>query len=189
MPIDRLPGSVNVYNTFERTAFDKINELADVAGGAADAITAETGIANTETVLASLDVDANELAVGDTFIFEAFATQNGTNAAQPVVRVRIGPTTLLGEIAATITGITGSGGNHSQFRGTVTIRSIGATGTALGSIVHTKSDGAGYDFVSRSVPTAPVTIDTTVANKVEVTVISGNAAVTYNFQQAFLKKL
>lgn len=33
MPIDRLPGSVNVYNDFEREAFDKINEVVESANG------------------------------------------------------------------------------------------------------------------------------------------------------------
>lgn len=170
--------------------FDAAQTLVNEGGGGdpGASISAQVAAAETEVQVVALTIPANTLAAGDSFAIEAYATQAGTNAATPTFRVRIGPTTLTGNIAATLTGTNGNGVFASRVSGLVTIRSIGASGSALGSLTHAKQDGAGYDFITRNVLSATVAVDTTVENVVEFTAVSGNAAVIYNFQVALIKQ-
>lgn len=146
--------------------------------------TSNVGIANTETVVLSYTATADELRAGTTFRFKAFCTQTGTNVATPTIRVRVGTTTLTGNIAATLTGVTGATADPSIIEGLVTVRTGGAGGTVIGGLAQTKNGV----LAAVNMLTATVAVDTTVANLIELTLISGNAANTYNVQVAEIVK-
>jgi hypothetical protein len=151
----------------------------------ASAITSAAAIANTETVVSSYVCAANELAAGTTFHFRAAASQAGTNAANPTIRIRVGTTTLTGNIAAALTGVSGSGGTPSWFEGFVTVRTAGAGGTVIASICHHNQSQSRVEA-----QTATVAVDTTAASqRIEFTFISGNAANTFTFQNATVVKV
>ena len=101
------------------------------------------------------------------------------------MRVRVGPVTLTGNIAASLTGNVGSAAVPSAFWALVTIDSTGATGSVIGGITQSKNAVA----PTTGVATAAVAVDTTVANLVELTFVSGNAANTYTFRVASIVKI
>ena len=154
-------------------------------GGPGTSITAPVAIANVETVVAAYVAAANELRAGTTFLIQGICSQAGTNAATPTVRVRVGPVTLTGNIAASLTGNVGSSAVPSAFWALVTIDSAGIAGSVIGGITQSKNAVAPTTGVS----TATVVVNTTVANRVELTFVSGNAANTYTFQVASIVKV
>lgn len=142
-------------------------------------------IANTETVIISVSVPANTLQIGSTFEFDAYCTKAGGNAATPTIRIRVGPTTLTGNIAASLVGNGGSSAVASRYRGVATIRTITASGTAQGSLNGMKQ--ATTPVVS--VNSATVVVDSTIDNLFELTLISGNAANTYVFRNYYVTQI
>jgi hypothetical protein len=153
------------------------------------ALTTQPAIANTETVVISYTCAANELAVGTTFRFKAYSTRAGTTSASPVIRIRVGTTTLIGNIAATLTPPANTLAVGNVIEGLVTVITTGAGGTIRGSlenIVHL----AAVTIQPAVASTAAVAVNTTSANMlIELTFISGNAANTYTFQNATLEKV
>jgi len=145
---------------------------------------ADAAIANTETVVVAEPFAANVLTAGMTFMFKAYATRVGTQNASEIVRIRVGPTTLTGQIAATITPPTSNVAVPIEIEGLVTIRSAGAGGTALGSLKVVTHLAAVTITAAISPSTATVPVDTTVAQRIELTLISGNASNTYTFRNA-----
>lgn len=161
------------------------------AWGSPDKIFSRTGsaaIANVEggvidTVLAA-GFPANTLQVGDCFRFSAAASQAGAGAGTPTARVRIGPVLLTGAIAASVVGVPGGAGTNLTIVGTITIRATGAAGSAIGELTATSPAGVAIGLGS-----AAVAIDTTVANLIGLTFISGDAANTFTFQTGVLQYL
>jgi hypothetical protein len=130
---------------------------------------------------------ANALTAGMTFMFQAFATRAGTTSASAVIRIRIGTTTLIGNIAATLTPPVDTLAVPIEIRGMVTIRSAGAGGTALGSLMRQIHLAAVTIQPAINPSTATVAVDTTQANqKIELTFISGSASNTFTFRNAVL---
>lgn len=147
--------------------------------------TFDLAIANTETVIASKNFDADDLTAGATFMFKAFATRAGTTSASPIIRIRIGTTTLTGNIAATLTPPANTLAVPIEIEGIVTIVAAGAGGTARGSLKCTVHLAAVTLTAAISPATATVAVNTTLANqKIELTFISGNAANTYTFRNS-----
>lgn len=155
----------------------------ELRGALKGALTGDSAVGAAETVIASTSIPANFARVGTSFYVSAGCNQTGVNAASPIMRVRVGPTTLTGQIAATLTGISGAtgGATASLWGGIVTIRTVGATGTIIGSLWQIKRNGGGVEC---SVLGATVTVDFTAANLIELTFESGNAANTYTFREA-----
>lgn len=173
-----------------RDLFDWHADIDEVTSAVNSAsIAAQTPIADSETVVVALVIPANTLEAGASYLIHAAGTQVGTNAANPLLKVRVGPTTLTGNIATSLTGITGANALPVEFEANITVRTVGASGTVLGSIRHMKTDGTTYDFTLRAVASSTVAIDTTVENRLEFTLNSGNAAVTYNIQTAYITKV
>lgn len=167
------------------TGTDAVNKFSQAGIG-----TADLAIANTETVVVAKTFAAAELTAGMTFMFKAYATRAGTTSASPIIRIRIGTTTLTGNIAATLTPPVNTLAVGNSIEGMVTIRSAGAGGTALGSLMHTVHLAAVTITESLGVSTATVAVDTTAANqKVELTFISGNAANTYTWRNAVIYRV
>jgi hypothetical protein len=168
----------------------RILSIGGVARNPQVSITAATGsIANTETQVALMTIAANTLAVGMTFRVRAEGVTNGGTGGTSVTALRLGPTTLTGPIVASVSRAEIGTSTSRWFEGWFTIRSIGATGTAVGTFEWAGGDGGGYDETTRNAITSPVTIDTTVINKLELTYISGNAAVSMVFSQAMLEQV
>jgi hypothetical protein len=142
-------------------------------------------IANVETVVVAYAAAANELRAGTTFLVKALCSQVGTNGATPTVRVRVGAVTLTGNIAASLTGNVGTTAVPSAFWALVTIDSVGLVGSVIGGITQSKNAVAPATGVSA----ATVAVDTTVANRIELTFVSGNGANTYTFQVASIVKI
>jgi plastocyanin len=144
---------------------------------------ATAAIANTETRIVGFTAAANSIVAGDTFRFTGYATRAGANAATTTFRIRIGTTTLTGNQPFSTTTTSTTTGVY-KFEALVTVRTAGASGTVggVGKIDITTTAG-GNSF------TTAVAVDTTVANQVEATIISGNASNTYTFEYATLEKL
>ena len=151
--------------------------------------TTSTGaIANTEAVVISATIPAGTLQAGDTFqIIAGGVHTNDTLSAVGTYQIRIGPTTLTGAIAAAGTLAYGAAPRTNVefvLTASVTIRSTGASGTAIGAlgttfIVAANTNGA---------VTSAVTVDTTVANLIELTYSSGNAGSSETYTTASISK-
>lgn len=183
-----LTGTLNANGTAGTAGQSLTVNPAGVPAWGVDSasITGTAAIADTETVVVAYVCAANELKAGTTFYVKAYCTQAGTNAATPTVRIRVGTTTLTGNIAATLTGAVGGSAVPSVFEGLVTVRTAGAGGTVIGGLDQNKQAVA--DAVNCL--TATVAVDTTTANqRIELTFISGAAANTYTFQVASIQKI
>jgi len=144
---------------------------------------ATAAIANTETRIVGFTAAANSIVAGDTFRFTGYATRAGANVGTATFRIRIGTTTLTGNQPFSTTTASLTTGVY-KFEALVTVRTAGASGTVggVGKIDVTTTAG-GNSF------TTAVAVDTTVANQVEATIISGVAGNTYTFEYATLEKL
>lgn len=167
------------------TGTDAVNKFSQSSIG-----TLDQAIANTETVVLAKVFAANELAAGQVYRFEAWFTKAGTNASSAVIRIRIGTTTLTGNIAATLTPPTNALAVPGKIEGWLQIVADGAGGTARGNLqqfVHL----AAVTVTSAVGPaTGTVAVNTTTANqRVELTFISGNAANTYTFRGAVMYRV
>jgi hypothetical protein len=139
-------------------------------------------IANTETQILSMPLPANTLRVGAVYrIKVAGLWTNTTTTVTSVIRVRVGSTTLTGNIAA---GISMAGGNQARtnipfvFDAMVTVLSIGAGGTIFGVVSPTLGNVVAP--VLSAPVTAAVAVDTTAAKLIEMTYISGGASTSIN---------
>lgn len=150
------------------------------ADGRASVLDDDLAIANTETVVVRYVAPANTLTLGTTFRVWAHSTRSGTNTATPTYRVRIGDTTLTGNVAASLTGVGDATADPRWVMGEVTIRSVGSSATVIGGMVEAQN------AVVPAVNTlsSTVTFDSTEANYVELTFQSGHADNTYTFRAA-----
>ena len=155
-------------------------------GGKSAIGTNDLAVANVETVVVVLTFNANELAVGDVFAFETYATRAGNTSASPVIRARMGAVTLTGNIAGTLTPPANTLQVGNVIRGVLTVRSIGAAGTAECMLMNSVHLAAVTIQPSVSAFTTPVTIDTTGPLRLELTFISGNAGNTYTFRNSVM---
>jgi len=147
---------------------------------------ADSAIANTETRVIGFAAPANFMRAGTTFRFTAGGTFTNTTAASTsTFRVRIGPTTLVGNIPAALASVNGATARTNipfSIEGQVTIRTDGAAGTAIGFLTLTLHN-ATQPVVSGAI-VAPVAVNTTVLNQVELTAISGAATTVATFRNA-----
>lgn len=151
----------------------------------ASAIVANVSATNVETLVASLSIPANTMAVGSTYKLTAYAIKTGANATVPDFLVRLGPTTLTGSFAALLTGIDVGNGGTFKIEALMTVRSIGVSGSIMGGMTQVSS-AAGS---SPSNIGSAITVDTTVANLMELTCNSNNVANSYSFRVATFAKV
>jgi len=148
--------------------------------------TATAAIADTDTRIIGFTADANSIVAGDTFRFIGYATRVGTNTptSSTTFNLRIGPTTLTGNVAVALTTTSVTAGVY-KFEALATVRTAGASGTVGGAgKIEITTSSLGNVI---TIPT--VAINTTVANQVEATIKSGHASNTYQFSYAILEKL
>ena len=167
-------------------------------GGAAQlasTVAASAAIAATETVVVSASLTAGYLTAGKSFRIRAAGV--GTTGATPgsdIFRIRIGPTTLTGTIPTSVTtlGIAVVTAQPFDFEAIVTLRTSGAGGTIIGECVVQADNVASGRYAvlnSLSATVATVAVDTTVANLLELTYISGNAGSSNTFHVAEIEVL
>ena len=158
----------------------------------ASSIVAAAAIANTETVVTSITMPLNTIAAGTTFRAVAYGrlTSGGTPGSS-IFRVRIGTTTLTGNIPATLTILNGTSKTNAPFRveALVTVRTSGTDGAAIGEIDATEGVAVlAFGVVSEiSAVSATVVVDTTATKRVELTYISGNSGTTATFEVAAIE--
>lgn len=172
----------------------KVRGSADVVigqDGLASLTAATAAIANTETVVLSATLPANLMAAGTTFRIVATGVGTATTAtAGSTWRVRIGTTTLTGNIAASLTG-TSAIGTAIPFVVTalVTVRTAGASGTIIGSLVYNSNAATGNLNTTIAVGqvTTAVAVDTTAQKLLELTYISGVSTTTSTYHNAVIE--
>lgn len=148
--------------------------------GPVSSITANNAYTGTaEATITSTTIAANTMTAGATYKFSVFGVRTGATASTGIIRLRIGTTTLTGVIPATVTMASTATASTFTAEGIVTIRTAGATGTALGAIMSIYGT-----TVLLSQSTATVTVNTTVSNLMEVTFAAGTTGNTYTFYNA-----
>ena len=156
------------------------------------AITGAAAIANTETVVTSASI-ASGLAAGSTFAVRGYGRlTTGATGGSSIFRFRVGPTTLTGNIAATLTIANAALVTDAPFKFEmlVTVRTSGGAGTVIGNVsVSGGVTGAFTVVADVSALSATVAVDTTVTNLVEVTYISGNAGSTATFENVSIERV
>lgn len=157
--------------------FDAVDQPIVATGATA------VSIANTETRAIGRTIYANGLRVGTVVRFAIMGLlTNTTTASSTVIRLRIGPTTLTGAIIQSFTIALGTTARTNQpfvIDAMLTILSVGAAGTAQGVITLQVNTATALAAPSTTILVA-VVINTTVANEVEATIISGAATTTWN---------
>jgi hypothetical protein len=173
--------------TIYNTSGAQRNIGQDALSARASAIT----IANTETVVTSASLPANLMQAGTTFRVRATGVATASTAtAGSTFRVRIGSTTLTGNIAASLAGTSAIGTNIPfSIEALVTVRTTGASGTALGSIAYNANAATGALNATVAVGhvTTAVTVDTTATKLIELTYISGVATTSVTFHVAVIE--
>jgi hypothetical protein len=137
-------------------------------------------------------IPANFLQVGTTYRITVSGTCTSTVANLSTFTIRLGTAGTVADTSiATITCTAAASGAAIPFQAVfyVTIRSIGAGGTAMGSgsLVNTGITGISANGVGGGGSTATAAVNTTVANFIEVTYKSAAATTTSTFQMAIVE--
>lgn len=164
-------------------------------------IVASAAVTNTETVIAQTPaIGANTLVAGSVFRvrISGVFTQTGTAATTSNFRIRFGPN---GTTADTQVVLLASASNAAastnigfSLEFLVTVRSVGAGGTVIGAAVLWNNATTGVSATtlrvapSGSAPAA-VALNTTVANRLSLTVQSGAATSTITIAQAVIEQV
>lgn len=158
----------------------------DVEGGIARRVSA-VGIANTETLVLNSSIVADLMVAGSTFRVTAFGRlTSGATGGSSIFRLRIGTTTLTGNIPTSLTIVNANNVTDAPFwlLGMATVRTAGGGGTIIGEM----QVWGGLTVVPFTIAgdvtatSATVALDTTAVKLVELTYISGNAGTTATFE-------
>jgi Pectate lyase superfamily protein len=146
------------------------------------------GGATTEVSLVSATIPANTLKAGTSLRFKVFCSATQTAAAITLtVRIRVGATTLTGNIAATTAAsspATARTNNSMEIEGVIVFRTVGATGTVIGGVEIDGNFWALRTLAATAAIVAAVAVDTTQARLVELTVQASAATLTGGVVQA-----
>lgn len=160
-------------------------------GGIASIVAATAGITTTQVQVVGATIPASLLQAGTVLRFRVFGFITSTVDNIVTLRVRLGPTTLTGNIPASLAAHCGNSGTVTA-AGFVaelllTVRTAGASGTcyATGFVISAATGAAVTQAFANStdifVP-ASVAVDTTVANIAEFTVLTAAATTTVTCQ-------
>ena len=162
-------------------------------GGIAAIVAATAAIANAETVVVGATIPAALLKAGTTLRIRAWGTITSTVDNNVTFNVRLGTTTLTGNVPCTLTSKCGNGGTVTTagilLDIEVTIRTAGAGGTMYGTgVALSIPTGAAVTqalvLATSMFTPASVAVDTTGANLVELTCVTAAATSAVTFQQA-----
>jgi len=165
-------------------------------GGVASIVAASAAITNTQVQVVGATIPATMLRVGTVLRFEASGTITSTVDNVITFRVRLGPTTLTGNIPASLAvhcGSTPGTATAAPFviQVRVTIRTITANGTAYGAGSALGMPTAGVDqafpYPVELFAPASVAVDCTVDNIAELTCVTAAATTAVTFQSAVIE--
>ena len=169
------------YDTTQKTYAARTAGATSFSSGVLYVGTSTVTVANstTETSMlgtgvGSATLPANFAVVGRTIRVRSHGFISDTATPSSTIKIKLGAVTLI-----TSTGSLPSGLSNAEvtFEFVFTFRSIGATGTVIGQGVSRITSGAFVSSAARAlVMTAPVTIDTTIANAMDVTYKWGTAS-------------
>ena len=166
---------------------------AEATLGLRSIVGASGAITNTQTQVAAITVPAGSFTKGSVYRITATGVLTSSAANAVTFRVRVGPTTLTGNIAAAVapTATTTASGNGFRIDALITIRSVGAGGSVIGSITAAGTGPAIQqpftDALRTGVEAATVAVDTTVANLVELTAVTAAGTTSVTFHQAVIE--
>jgi hypothetical protein len=150
-------------------------------------MTSSASIANSETLIGADSFPANRLQAGTVLRVWAIGTKTSTVAAGDTFRVRIGTTALAGTPVCVVSPSCCAGAQVAPFwfEGIITIRTAGASATfmGLGSVWGDTNYFSGIKF-GKINSTTLGTINTTVANLVQITYNSNNASSANTFLES-----
>lgn len=163
-------------------------------GGVASIVAATAAITTTETQVVGATLPASFLAAGSTLRIDAYGVSTSTVGNAITFRMRIGSTTLTGNIAASLVpvGLTTAVGAGFHVGFLATVRTDGAGGTILGNgFAETTSAGgavqAFVDAVTVSTNASTVAVDTTGSLVVELTAVTAAATSSVTFHVATIE--
>jgi len=161
------------------------------SGGIVSLTAATSGINTTETVIKNFSIPANLMIVGTTFRITGHGICTTTVANLVTIRCRIGTTTLTGNIPCTLTATGTTTGVAAPFAVDmlITVRSNGASGTAIGNgCLLGGTESAALTAWSRSVnlsaTAATVVVDTTATKLIELTCVTAATTTTLTWHDA-----
>lgn len=162
-------------------------------GGIASIILPTSAIANSETQVVAATIPADLLTAGSTFRITAHGkVTTGLTPGSHVFKVRIGPTTLTGNIALTVTAPAVASITSQPFwlDMMVEVRVDGASGAAIGQGIALSTNASTGAFTTTIIvnnTASAVTIDTTVENLIELTLVTGTAGASAIFNCAVIQ--
>jgi len=162
-------------------------------GGVASTVAASSGINTTETQVVGATIPAGMLKAGSVIEIEAYGTITSTVDNVATFNIRLGPTTLTGNIPAALAVHCGNSGTVTNaafvLRARMHVRTAGASGTVYGygTVISLDSGAAvtqALALTTELFTPASVALDTTVANVGELTVVTAATTTTITFQAA-----
>lgn len=163
---------------------------AEASVGLSSRTSATSAITTTETRVVAATIPANTFVVGSVYRVTAYGVASNASGANRALtlRIRIGPTTLTGTVIATRAPniLNGAAGEGFKAEFLVTVRSTGASGAIVGR-GETLSGANPLNLAAQVSNDAATTINTTVANLIELTAQTGNAGASATFDMAVIE--
>jgi|SRR5579859_1295249 len=162
-------------------------------GGIASTVAASAGINTVETQIVGASVPIGVLRAGTVIEIEAYGTITSTVDNVATFNLRLGPTTLIGNIPGALAAHTGNSGTVTAakfvLKARIHIRTSGASGTvyAYGTVFSIPTGAAVTQALANSTDIftpASVAVDTTAVNIAELTVVTAASTTTITFQAA-----
>jgi hypothetical protein len=156
-------------------------------------VAASAAIVNAEALVVACTMPANTMAAGTTFrITAAGSVTTAGTPGNTVFKIRLGTTTLTGNIASTVTAPAVASITAQPFYLDllVTVRTAGASGTVVGQgfVASTHvTTGAFTSLNIVGITTTAVAVDTTAVKFVELTAITGATDSSVTFQNAAIQ--
>ena len=183
---------------------DKIQKLIDDAGtvrafaqnAPCSIVAASAAINTTETIIVgglnNCKIYANQLKVGTAIraTLEGTCTSSAANASTWRFRFGTAGTTADGVLGSAANSVAATSGTAIPFEAqlTLTVRTIGATGTIAGYLKLINTGVTGISAVATQVVAlTPTAIDTTVDNWLSVTYVAAATTTTCTFQNAVIE--
>jgi hypothetical protein len=177
------------------TAFNKLDgndaTKAPIVGKSS-IIANSSGITTGETIITLYVIPANTLIVGTTYKIECFGTCTSSVANASNFRIRIGTAgTSSDAVAAVVTPTAAASGTNVPFsaRFYVTIRTTGVGGTlgGNGTLINNGVTGVSAAATVVGTPQVGVTVNTTVANTIQLSYVSAAITTASTFNLATIE--
>lgn len=185
------PGALGTVGTATTAAH---RDHTHQSPGACASIVAEgSAIINAQAQVVSCALPANFMQAGTTFRVTASGTvTTSSTPGNDTFRVRIGTTTLTGNIAATVVAAANASITAQNFylEFLVTVRTAGATGSVVGQGIVWSENATTGAFTAINVigmTTSTVAVDTTAAKVIELTALTGASSSSVTVENAAIE--